>query len=89
MFGTDTRNLPTCDVIAVDKAQYRVTATIQGETPKAFFTELISAGSAAHAALLAGVLLEARVRALVTNTMEQLNYMHNITDHLSVVVTKV
>lgn len=89
MFSTNTRGLPACSDIAVDKNQYRVVATVLGETPKEFFTELISASSAAHAALLAGVIVMARVNGLEMDLVELLSFTHNIRDHVRVTVTRI
>lgn len=89
MFGTDMKDPPACGDIAVDKNQYQVTATILGEAPSVFFTELISAGSAAHAALLAGVLVMARVNGLEMGLVELLSFTHNIRDHVQVTVTRI
>jgi hypothetical protein len=88
MFGMKTQDLPECSDIAVDAAAYLVEIEILGDTPECIFYETISAGSAAHAAVMAGVVLLERVSKYVKTTRDMVAFSHNVRDHTRVTVTR-
>lgn len=84
MFGTQDNQLPICGDIAVDKHTYQVTMTFTDDGGE-FFTEEIEAGSTAHAAALAGMLIYAKNSLAIMMDQDAFaNFAHNIGEHIIV-----
>lgn len=84
MFGIEDNQLPVCGDIAVDKHKYQVTMSFTDDGG-VFFTEEIEAGSTAHAATLAGMLLYAKNSLWIMMDESAFeNFAHNMGEHIIV-----
>ena len=87
MFGTQNE-LPICGDIAVDKHQYHVLATFTDDGGTCA-EEIIEAGSAAHAAMLVGIIIYMKHALLFTVNEDPFgeafaNFAHNMGEHVIV-----
>lgn len=87
MFGTQN-GLPICSDIAVDKHQYHVLATFTDDGGTCA-EEIIEAGSAAHAAMLVGILIYLKHDVYFTLEGDPFgkafaNFAHNMGEHIIV-----